>query len=36
MIHGGDIYRNADCIDFSANINPLGTPEMVKRQWGTA
>ena len=31
MIHGGDIYRNAECIDFSANINPLGTPEMVKK-----
>ena len=34
MIHGGDIYRNADCIDFSANINPLGTPEMVKKAMG--
>lgn len=30
-IHGGDIYRNADCVDFSANINPLGTPEAVKK-----
>ncbi len=29
-IHGGDVYRNPDCIDFSANINPLGTPDSVK------
>ncbi|NCB91054.1 MAG: threonine-phosphate decarboxylase [Clostridia bacterium] len=25
-IHGGDIYRHPDALDFSANINPLGTP----------
>lgn len=31
MIHGGDIYRNAGCVDFSANINPLGTPDAVKK-----
>lgn len=31
LIHGGDIYRNPDCIDFSANINPLGPPDNVKR-----
>lgn len=31
MIHGGDIYRNAGCLDFSSNINPLGTPEAVKQ-----
>lgn len=30
-IHGGDIYRNAGCVDFSANINPLGTPDAVKK-----
>lgn len=30
-LHGGDIYRNPGCIDFSANINPLGTPDSVKR-----
>lgn len=30
-VHGGDIYRNADCVDFSANINPLGTPLEVKK-----
>lgn len=29
-IHGGDIYRNHVDIDFSININPLGTPECVK------
>lgn len=31
LTHGGDVYRNPDCIDFSANINPLGIPEGVKR-----
>ena len=30
-VHGGDIYRYDDVLDFSANINPLGTPEAVKR-----
>ena len=25
-IHGGDIYRNHVDIDFSINVNPLGTP----------
>ena len=29
-IHGGDVYRNHVDIDFSININPLGTPECVK------
>lgn len=24
--HGGDIYRNNVCLDFSANINPFGMP----------
>ena len=28
-IHGGDIYRHPDVLDFSANINPLGTPSAV-------
>ena len=28
-IHGGDIYRHPDLLDFSANINPLGTPASV-------
>lgn len=28
-IHGGDIYRHPDVLDFSANINPLGTPPKV-------
>ncbi len=28
--HGGDIYSNQVCLDFSANINPLGMPEGVK------
>ena len=26
-IHGGDVYKHKDCLDFSANLNPLGTPE---------
>lgn len=25
-IHGGDVYGRPDILDFSANINPLGTP----------
>ncbi len=29
-IHGGDVYRNHVDIDFSVNVNPLGTPECVK------
>lgn len=30
-LHGGDIYRNQGCIDFSASVNPLRTPEGVKQ-----
>lgn len=30
-IHGGDVYHHQGCIDFSANCNPLGTPEGIKR-----
>ena len=30
-VHGGDVYRYADCVDFSANCNPLGTPKSVKQ-----
>lgn len=30
-LHGGDIYRHPDVIDFSVNTNPLGAPESVKR-----
>lgn len=29
-IHGGNVYQYGNCIDFSANCNPLGTPESVK------
>lgn len=29
QIHGGDIYRNRDVIDFSVNSNPLGPPKAV-------
>lgn len=28
--HGGDVYQNRVTLDFSANVNPLGTPERVK------
>ena len=37
--HGGDIYRHGDVMDFSANVNPLGTPKSVReavRQIGRA
>lgn len=30
-VHGGDVYRYSDCLDFSANCNPLGTPQSVKQ-----
>lgn len=29
-VHGGDIYRRPVRLDFSVNVNPLGTPEPVK------
>lgn len=29
-IHGGNIYTYKNCLDFSANCNPLGTPESVR------
>ena len=28
--HGGDVYKNSVLYDFSANVNPLGTPQKVK------
>lgn len=31
QIHGGDVYSHRNCIDFSANCSPLGTPEGVKK-----
>ena len=30
-LHGGDIYRHPEVIDFSVNTNPLGVPEAVKQ-----
>ena len=30
-VHGGDIYGRGEILDFSANMNPLGMPEAVKR-----
>ena len=29
--HGGDVYGSSVRLDFSANINPLGTPESVRQ-----
>lgn len=29
-VHGGDVYKNRVTLDFSANVNPLGTPEPIK------
>lgn len=28
--HGGNVYVHSDCIDFSANLNPLGIPRSAK------
>lgn len=30
-VHGGNIYTYKNCLDFSANCNPLGTPAKVKQ-----
>lgn len=29
QIHGGDVYRHPGVLDFSSNMNPLGTPDAV-------
>ncbi|HCT93180.1 MAG TPA: threonine-phosphate decarboxylase [Lachnospiraceae bacterium] len=29
QVHGGDIYRHPGMLDFSSNMNPLGTPSSV-------
>ena len=29
--HGGEVYSHPVSLDFSANINPLGTPEAVQQ-----
>ncbi len=34
QVHGGDVYRYKNAIDFSSNMNPLGTPEAVIRAAG--
>lgn len=31
-VHGGDIYSQEIELDFSANINPFGLPEGVKKK----
>ena len=36
LVHGGDIYRHPGVLDFSANLNPLGTPESVVQAAGAA
>ena len=30
-LHGGDSYAHPECIDFSANLNPLGMPDAVRQ-----
>lgn len=30
-IHGGDVYHHPNCLDFSANCNPLGLPRGVRQ-----
>lgn len=30
-VHGGNVYQYRGCLDFSANCNPLGTPQSVKQ-----
>lgn len=30
-VHGGNVYQYKNCIDFSANCNPLGTPKGIKQ-----
>ena len=30
QVHGGNVYRHADILDFSANINPLGLAPSIK------
>lgn len=35
-LHGGDIYTNRVELDYSANLNPLGPPEGVKRAYAAA
>ncbi len=35
-VHGGDVYSRRIDLDFSANVNPLGTPEAVKAAVRTA
>ena len=29
MAHGGDIYTNDICMDYSVNVNPFGVPEII-------
>ncbi|MDO4491210.1 MAG: histidinol-phosphate transaminase [Lachnospiraceae bacterium] len=31
QVHGGDVYRFKNALDFSSNMNPLGTPDSVIR-----
>lgn len=31
QVHGGDVYRYKNALDFSSNMNPLGTPHNVIR-----
>ena len=30
-LHGGNVYLHPDCVDFSANLNPIGIPDAIRQ-----
>ena len=34
--HGGNVYAHPNCVDFSANLNPLGIPEGARKALASA
>ena len=30
-LHGGNVYLHPDCVDFSANLNPIGMPDAIRK-----